>query len=87
MSFFMLFRFSLSSSTFPLSALSILITSVLKSISSRWLVSFCLVLFLEFHSFLLFGTCFFVSSFWQASCVCFYVLGRAAVFPSLGRVA
>ena len=48
---------------------------------------FCLVFFLEFWSILLFGPCFFVSSFWQPPCVCFYVLGRAAVAPSLGIMA
>ena len=39
---------------------------------------FCLFLFLEFYSVLLFGTCYFVSSFWQLPCVCFYILGKTA---------
>ena len=44
----------------------ILITSVLNSASDR-LSPFCLALCLEF------GPCFFVASFWQLPCVCFYV--------------
>ena len=46
------------------------------SASTRLLISFCLVLFLEFCSVLLFGPCFFVSSFWQPPCVCCYILGE-----------
>ena len=48
---------------------------------------FCLVSFLEFWSVLWFGPCFFVSSFWQPPCVCFYVLGRAAMLPCLSSMA
>ena len=44
---------------------------------------FCSVLFLEFCSVLSFGPYFFVSSFWQPPCVCFCVLGRAALTPCL----
>lgn len=44
-----------------------------------------LIPFLEFCLVLSFGKCSFVSSF--NLCVCFYVLGRSAPFPSLERVA
>ena len=33
------------------------------------------------------GTCFIVSLFWLPHCVCFCVLARSAMSPSLGRVA
>ena len=61
--------------TSSLSSLSILITSVLNSAPDRFLISifFFLVLFPESWSVLSFGPCFFVSSFWQPPCVCFYV--------------
>ena len=82
--FFMLLRFSLNS-------LSSLITVVLNSASSRlslfFLSPFCLVLFLEFCSVLSLGPCFFFSSFWQPPCVCFYVLGTAALTPCLSSMA
>ena len=80
-------KFSVSSSTLPLSSLSILITSVLNSASGRLLVSTLLSSFSEFCSVLSFGPCFLVSSFWQPPCVCFYILGRATISPSLGGVA
>ena len=71
-----LLKFSLSSSILPLSSLSILITIVLKTLH---LVNcsppFCLLLPL--------GTCFFDSPFWLPANVYFYVLGRAAMSPSL----
>ena len=67
--------------------LSILITSVLNSASDRLLISIFLVPFLEFWPVLSFGSCFFVSSFWQPPCGCFYVLGRAALTLCLGGVA
>ena len=70
-----------------LSSLSILIISVLFSASRRLLVSIFLVIFLEFSSVLSLEPCFFVSSFRQPPCVCFYVLGRAATAPRPGRVA
>ena len=51
-----------------------------------WLSPFCLLLFLEFWSVLSFGVYFFVSSIWQPPCVCFCVLGRAALTPCLSSV-
>ena len=48
---------------------------------------FCLVLFLGFCSVLSFGPYFFVSSIWQPPCVCFCVLGRAALTPCLSSMA
>ena len=62
-------------------------TSVLKSASSRVLVSILLSSFsgVLFCSFI--WDVFVASSFWQLPCVCFYKLGRAAMTPSLGRVA
>ena len=76
--FFKLLRSSLSS-------LSILITSVLNSASGRLFIS---ISFSSFSEVLIsFGPCFFVSSFWQPPCVCFYVLGRAALTLFLGSVA
>ena len=77
--FFMLLRSSLN-------ALSTPITSVLNSASDRSIISIC-SFFLEFWSVFLFGPCFFVFSFWQPPCVCFYVLDRAAMTPGLGIVA
>ena len=74
-----LLKFSPSFSTFPLSSLSILITSILNSMSSNYLSPFCLVLFMEFCSVLSFGPRFFVSSFWLPPCVCVYVLGGTAM--------
>ena len=59
----------------------------LQSAICRLLSVFGLVLFWDFCSVLSFGTCLFVSSFWQPSCVCFYVLCRAAISLGLGRVA
>ena len=47
---------------------------------------FCLVLFLELFSVLSFGTCLFVSTFWQPPCVCFPALGKAVMSPGLSRV-
>ena len=71
-----------------LSSLSILKTSVLNSVSIRLLASMLFrVFFLTFCSVLSFGTCFLVSSFWQPPSVCFYVLGRVATSPGLGRMA
>ena len=46
---------------------------------------FCSVIFLGFCSVLSFGSCFFVFSFWQPPCVCFYVL--VGLLHLLGRVA
>ena len=57
------------------------------STADRLLISMLFILSLEFCSFPSFEPHFFVSSFWQAPCVCFYVLGRAAMSPGLGRVA
>ena len=79
-SFFILLKFSLSS-------LSTFITIVFNSVSGILLASIHLVLFLEMSPILSFWTCFFVSPFWLLLCVCFYVLGRAATSPRLGRVA
>ena len=75
---------SLSLSTLPLSSLSVLITSV-------WtlcliIVSILFRLFNRFGSVLSFQTCSLVFSFWQPLCVCFYVVGRGAMHPRLGRV-
>ncbi|KAF6088476.1 hypothetical protein HJG60_008301 [Phyllostomus discolor] len=75
--FFMLLRSSLS-------FLSIFTTSVLNSASDRLHIS---ILFSSFSGVLSFAPCFFVSSFWQPPCVCFYVLGRPAFTPCLGSVA
>ena len=68
---------------YSVSSRSILITSILNSACDRLAIFFCLVLFLVFCSFLSFGLCFFVSSIWQPPCVCFCVLGRAALTPCL----
>ena len=43
-------------------------------------------LFLEMSPLLSFGACFFVSPFWLLL-VCFHLLGRYAMTPTLGRVA
>ena len=67
-------KFSVSSSTLPLSLLSILITSVLYSVSGR-LSPFYLVPFLVFCSFI--WENFFVSLFWLSLCVCVCLLGRS----------
>ena len=56
---------------YSMSSLSNLITSVLNSASID-----CLS---PFHVVLAFGPYFFVSSIWQPLCVCFCVLGRAAL--------
>ena len=72
---------------YSMSSLSNLITSVLNSASHGWLYPFCLVLFLGFYSVLSFGPYFFVSSIWQPPCVCFCVLGRAALTSCLSKVA
>ena len=64
-----------------MNSLSILITSVLNSASDRLLISISFIFFLEFYSVFSFGPYFFVSLFWQPSCVCFCVLGRAALIP------
>ena len=69
------------------SALSILITSVLNSASDSWLSPFCLGFFQGFCSVLSFGPYFFVSSIWQPPCICFSVLGRAALTPCLSSMA
>ena len=78
--FFMLLRSS------SLSSLSNPITSVLNSASDRLLISISLAFFLKSCSVLSFGPCFFVSSFWQPPCFCFYVLGRAALTLCLGSM-
>ena len=71
----------------PLSLLNIFRASVLNFTSDRLLVSILLSSFsgVLFCSFI--WDMFFVSSFWQFPCVCFYVLGRAAMSSSLGQVA
>ena len=79
---------SLSSSALPQNLLGILVASVLNSASIILLVSILFSsFFLEFSSVLSFGPCFFVSSFWQAPCVCFYVLGRPTTSPKVAREA
>ena len=78
--FFMVLKYSVIS-------LSILITSVLNSVSNRLLISILFSSFSGFWSALSFGPYFFVSSFWQSACVCFYVLGRAALTPCLSSMA
>ena len=77
--FFMLWRSSLRS-------LSILITSVLRSISDRLLIT---ILFSSFSGVLIcyFIWAMFVSSLRQPFCVCFYTLGSAAMTPRLGSMA
>ena len=73
--FFMILRSSLS-------YLSILITSVLNSASNRLLSS---ISFSSFSGVWILPSCgpyFFVSSFWQPPCVCFYILGRATLTVS-----
>ena len=71
---------------FSLRSLGILITSVVNSVPSRLLVS---ILFISFSGVLFSSLIWngFVSSLWQPPCVCFYVLGRTAMSPGLGRVA
>ena len=69
-----------------LSLLSILITSVWNSTSSKLLVCILFSYFLEFCSVLSLGTCFFVSSFQHPPRVAFYLLGTAAMSPGLRRV-
>ena len=64
---------------FSLSSLSILITSVLNSASDRLFIYILFSSFSGVWSVLSFGPCFFISSFWQPPCVCFYVLERAAM--------
>ena len=74
--FFMLMKYQLSS-------LSIyIITSVLNCASNRLLIS---ILFSSFFVVLLgsFIWAIFLCSFWQPPCVCFYILGRAALTPVL----
>ena len=51
------------------------------------LISILCSSFSGFRSVILFGPCFFVTSFWQPPCVCFFALRRAATSPRLGRVA
>ena len=64
-------------------SLSILITtSVLNSASDRLAISISFSsFFLGFCSVLSFGPYFFASSIWQPPCICFYVVGRAALTP------
>ena len=70
--------------TYSMSALSILITSVLNFVSDRLVISISFNSFLKFCSVLSIGPYFFVSSIWQPPCVCFCILGRAALTPCLG---
>ena len=81
------FTCTISLSKFSLSCLSILITSILNPVSGRLIVSTLFSSFLEFCSILSFRICFFVSSFWLPLCTFFYLLGRSALSPSLGRMA
>ena len=74
-----LYKFSLNSPILSLSLFSMLMACVLNSASSKLLSSICLVLFMEFLSFV---TCLFVSSFWLPPCVCFCAFGRSAMFQS-----
>ena len=66
--------------------MSVLITIVLNPVPDK-LSPFHLALFLEISPVLSSGICFFFSSFWLLPCVCFYVLGKVATLPRLGRVA
>ena len=66
-----------------LSSLSILITNVLNAASEKLLISISFSSFSGVWSDLSFGHV----AFWQLPCVCFYVLGRAALTPCLGSVA
>ena len=68
---------------YPMSFWSILIPVFWTVYLIGCLSPFHLVLFLEFCSVLSFGPYFCVSSFWQPPCVCFCVLGRAALTPCL----
>ena len=68
---------------YSINSLRILSISVLNSASDRLAISSHLVLFLEFCSVLSFGPYFFVSLIWQPLCVCFCVLGKAALTPCL----
>ena len=52
-----------------------------------WLSLFHLVLFLGFCSVISFGSYFFVFSFWQPPCICFCVLGGAALNLCLRSMA
>ena len=70
---------------FSLSFLSIFITCFGILYLVDYLPSFYLVLFLEIFPVLLFGACFFVSSFWLPLCFC--RLSRSSMSPSLVRVA
>ena len=71
-----------------LSSLSILTNNVLNTASNRFLISISFSFFSwSFDLFFSFGPCCLVSSFWQPPCVCFYVLGGAAMSPGLCRVA
>ena len=81
MSFFMLLKCSLNS-------LSILVTIALNSVPGSLLayISFN-TFFLETSPILSLGTYFFAFLFWLPPYFCFYVLGRAAMSPGLGRVA
>nr|KAF6435824.1 hypothetical protein HJG63_012547 [Rousettus aegyptiacus] len=83
--FYLFLKFSLSSSTLPLSSLSTLITSILNSASGRLLIS---ILFSSFPElcFVLSFRSYFLSSHFGCLPVCFYVLGRAPKSPSLRRV-
>ena len=69
-----------------LSSLSILITSILNSAFDRLLIS---ISFSSFSGVLIcsFTWAMFISSFGQPPCVCFYVLGRAALTLCRGSVA
>ena len=68
--------------------LHILITITMTSISYKLhcAISFG-PFFLEISPVLSYGACFFVAPFWLPLCVCFYVLGRSAMTPSLCAIA
>ena len=55
--------------------------------SGKFLFPLYLALFLEISPIISFWTCFFISLFRLTFCVCFYVLGRTAMTPSLGMMA
>ena len=76
-----LLRFSLSSSIFLLSLISIFRTTLLNFVSSKLLIS---VLLSSSSRVLTYSS---VSSFCLILCFYFYVLGRSVMFLSLGEVA
>ena len=78
------FFFMVPMSTFML--LNILIITLWTLYLINCLLPFNLALFLEIPPVLTFGARFFVCPHWLSLCVCFYVLNRTAITPSLHGV-